>query len=594
METKTIAISIDGQTVNVDPEENLIAACAKNGTKIPTLCYMKDVSANASCGVCVVEVEGAKALVRSCVQKPTPGMKIKTASPRVVSARKTAVELLLANHPTDCLSCIRSGTCELRTLSEVLGVRASHYPKLKKFAQPDTSSDGLVRDDSKCILCGRCVAVCAETQTVNAIAFAGRGARTRVTTFMDRGLAKSPCVQCGQCSVVCPTAAITERDQSQEVLGALAAPGLNLVVQTAPAIRASLGEALGMPPGSLVTGKMVAALRRLGFSKVFDTQFTADLTILEEGTELINRIQGGGTLPMITSCSPGWINFIETFYPSLLGHLSTCKSPQQMFGAVAKTFYAEKNGLAPDSMRVVSIMPCTAKKGEAKRPEMDSAYRWWGEKTEVKERKGGAGSRYQDVDWALTTRELARMIRLSGIDIASLPEENFDSPLGESTGAATIFGTTGGVMEAALRTVYEILQGKPLPQTDFKPARGLQGIKTAEVPIGESTIRIAVAHGLKNARVLLDEMAAGKSPYHFIEIMSCPGGCIGGGGQPVLPDMDKKLARNQSLYVEDLRLPERKSHHNVEVSALYKEFLGSPAGHLSHELLHTRYAARKY
>ena len=594
METKTIAITIDGQTVNVDPEENLIEACAKNGTKIPTLCFMKDVSANASCGVCVVEVEGAKALVRSCVQKPTPGMKIKTASPRVVSARKTAVELLLANHPTDCLSCIRSGTCELRTLAEVLGVRASHYPKLKKFAQPDTSSDGLVRDDSKCILCGRCVAVCAETQTVNAIAFAGRGARTRVTTFMDRGLAKSPCVQCGQCSVVCPTAAITERDQSLEVLGALAAPGLNVVVQTAPAIRASLGEALGMPPGSLVTGKMVAALRRLGFSKVFDTQFTADLTILEEGTELINRIQGGGTLPMITSCSPGWINFIETFYPSLLAHLSTCKSPQQMFGAVAKTFYAEKNGLAPDSMRVVSIMPCTAKKGEAKRPEMDSAYRWWGEKAEVKERKGGAGSRYQDVDWALTTRELARMIRLSSIDIASLPEENFDSPLGESTGAATIFGTTGGVMEAALRTVYEILQGKPLPQTEFKPARGLQGIKTAEVPIGESVIRIAVAHGLKNARVLLDEMATGKSPYHFIEIMSCPGGCIGGGGQPVLPDMDKKLARNQSLYMEDLRLPERKSHHNAEVSALYKEFLGSPAGHLSHELLHTRYAARKY
>lgn len=594
METKTIAITIDGQTVDVDPEENLIEACAKTGSKIPTLCFMKDISANASCGVCVVEVEGAKALVRSCVQKPTPGMKIKTASPRVLNARKTAVELLLANHPSDCLSCIRSGTCELRTLAESLGVRASHYPKLKKFAQPDTSSEGLVRDDSKCILCGRCVAVCAETQTVHAIAFAGRGARTRVTTFMDRGLAKSPCVQCGQCSVVCPTAAITERDQSQEVLGALAAPGLNVVVQTAPAIRASLGEALGMPAGSLVTGKMVAALRRLGFAKVFDTQFTADLTILEEGTELINRIQGGGTLPMITSCSPGWINFIETFYPSLLGHLSTCKSPQQMFGAVAKTFYAEKNNVAPDAMRVVSIMPCTAKKGEAKRPEMDSAYRWWGEKNESKGHKTGAATHYQDVDWALTTRELARMIRLSGIDIASLPEENFDSPLGESTGAATIFGTTGGVMEAALRTVYEILQGKPLPQTDFTPVRGLQGIKTAEVPVAGTTVRVAVAHGLKNARVLLDELAAGKSPYHFIEIMSCPGGCIGGGGQPVLPDMQKKLARNRSLYVEDLRLPERKSHQNVEVNSLYKEFLGKPAGHLSHELLHTVYAERKY
>jgi len=594
MESKTIAITIDGRNVDVDPEQNLLEACLKTGSKIPTLCFMKDISANASCGVCVVEVEGAKALVRSCVQKPMPGMKIRTASPRVLNARKTAVELLLANHPADCLSCIRSGTCELRTLAEALGVRASHYPKLKKFAQPDTSSDGLVRDDSKCILCGRCVAVCAETQTVHAIAFAGRGARTRVTTFMDRGLAKSPCVQCGQCSVVCPTAAITEKDQSQEVLGALAAPGLNVIVQTAPAIRASLGEALGMPPGSLVTGKMVAALRRLGFAKVFDTQFTADLTILEEGTELINRIQGGGTLPMITSCSPGWVNFIETFYPSLLGHLSTCKSPQQMFGAVAKTFYAEKNGVAPDTMRVVSIMPCTAKKGEAKRPEMDSAYRWWGEKNEDKEHKTGSTPHYQDVDWALTTRELARMIRLSSIDIASLPEEEFDSPLGESTGAATIFGTTGGVMEAALRTVYEILQGKPLPQTDFTPVRGLQGIKTAEVPVAGTTVRVAVAHGLKNARVLLDEMAAGKSPYHFIEIMSCPGGCIGGGGQPVLPDMQKKLARNYSLYAEDLRLPERKSHLNVEVNALYKDFLGSPAGHLSHELLHTRYAEKKY
>ncbi len=327
METRTIQITVDGHAVEVDPDRNLIEACAKAGARIPTLCYMKDISSNASCGVCVVEVEGAKSLVRSCVQKPVPGMKIRTAGPRVLNARRTAVELLLANHPADCLSCIRSGTCELRTLAEALGVRAAHYPKLKKFALPDTSSDGLVRDDSKCILCGRCVAVCAETQSVHAIAFAGRGARTRVTTFMDRGLANSPCVQCGQCSVVCPTAAISEKDQSQEVLSALAAPGLELVVQTAPAIRASLGEALGMAPGSLVTGKMVAALRRLGFSKVFDTQFTADLTIMEEGTELLERVKGGGTLPMITSCSPGWINFIETFYPSLLSHLSTCKSP---------------------------------------------------------------------------------------------------------------------------------------------------------------------------------------------------------------------------------------------------------------------------
>jgi iron-only hydrogenase group A len=589
MDTKTVSIIVDGKVVDVDPEKNLVEACAVAGVTIPTLCYMKDISSNASCGVCVVEVEGAKSLVRSCVQKPTQGMKIKTASQRVLIARKTSVELLLANHPTDCLSCIRSGTCELRTLSEKLGVRASHYPKLKKYPLPDNSTEGLVRDDSKCILCGRCVAVCAETQTVHAIAFAGRGARTRVTTFMDRGLANSPCVQCGQCSVVCPTAAITERDQSQEVLLALADPTLNVVVQTAPAIRSSLGEALGMSPGSLVTGRMVAALRRLGFSKVFDTQFSADLTIMEEGTEFIQRVQNGGTLPMITSCSPGWINFIETFYPSLLGHLSTCKSPQQMFGALAKTFYAEKAGIAPSSLRVVSIMPCTAKKGEASRPEMDSAYHFWKEKGSTKETK----SHFQDVDWALTTRELARMIRLAGIDMASLEDEAFDSPLGTSTGAATIFGTTGGVMEAALRTVYEILEGKPLPQTDFMPARGLVGIKTAEVPVAGMKVKIAIAHSLKNARVLLDQLIAGESPYHFIEIMSCPGGCIGGGGQPVLPNMDKILARNKSLYTEDLRLEERKSHQNEEVSSLYRDFLGKPAGHLSHELLHTHYRAKQ-
>ncbi|MCE5257293.1 MAG: [FeFe] hydrogenase, group A, partial [Spirochaetaceae bacterium] len=549
MEAKMITITVDGHEVDVDPEANLLEACATAGAKIPTLCYLKDVAANASCGVCVIEVEGAKALVRSCVQKPTPGMKIHTASQRVLNARKTALELLLANHPADCLSCIRAGTCELRTLAETLNVRADHYPKLKRFAPPDTSSEGLVRDDSKCILCGRCVAVCSETQTVDAITFSGRGARTRITTFMNKGLANSPCVQCGQCSVVCPTAAISEKDQSQEVQAAISDSQLAVIVQTAPAIRASLGEALGMPPGSLVTGKMVAALRRLGFSKVFDTQFTADLTIMEEGTELIQRMQQGGTLPMITSCSPGWINFIETFYPSLLGHLSTCKSPQQMFGAVAKTYYAKASGVAPDKMRVVSIMPCTAKKGEARRPEMAAASHWWAEQkrapeTEPDDGKGEGARRfrstsnYQDVDWALTTRELARMIRLAGIDISALPDEEFDSPLGESTGAATIFGTTGGVMEAALRTVYEILVGTPLPSLDFTPVRGLKGIKSAEVVIGESTVRVAAAHSLKNARILLDEIAAGKSPYQFIEVMSCPGGCIGGGGQPVLPDID--------------------------------------------------------
>lgn len=589
MET-TIEVVIDGQRVDADPSENILKACARAGVKIPTLCFLEGVSKNASCGVCVVEVEGAKSLIRSCVQRPMPGMKIRTASPRVIRARKTAVELLLANHPDECLSCLRADTCELHAMASLLGVKNDRFPSYKTYPLADTSSEGIVRDDKKCILCGRCVSVCEETQGVNAIAFTGRGARTRVGTFMDRGLAQSSCVQCGQCSVVCPTGAITEKDESSEVFGALGDPNLNVVVQTAPAIRASLGEALGMPAGSLVTGKMVAALRRLGFSKVFDTQFTADLTIMEEGSELLDRLSKGGTLPMITSCSPGWINFIEGFYPDLLGHLSTCKSPQQMFGALAKSYYADTVSAAPDKMRVVSIMPCTAKKYEARRKEMDSAWDWWHHRDAKL-----AGSRpFFDVDWAITTRELAHMIRLAGIDIANLPEENFDDPLGKSTGAGTIFGTTGGVMEAALRTVYEIVEKRPLADIEFAKVRGFESIKRAEVKVGGTAVRVAVSHGLANARILLDEIRAGKSPYHFIEIMSCPGGCIGGGGQPVLADIEKKRARSGALYAEDRGLPIRKSHENPAVAALYREFLGAPLGHLSHELLHTSYRPRVF
>jgi iron-only hydrogenase group A len=582
MSDKMITIFVDGVATQVDQATSLLDACSAAGAKVPTLCYMKDVASNASCGVCVVEVEGAKSLVRSCVGKVSEGMKVSTSSPRVMRARKTAVELLLANHPADCLVCARNGSCELQALSEALGLRKIRFPRIRKAPAKDESTDGLVRDNDKCILCGRCVAVCAEVQSVSAIGFVGRGSRTRIGTFMDRGLERSPCVQCGQCSVVCPTGAITERDETDAVWKAIAESGRTVVVQTAPAIRASLGEALGMAPGSLVTGKMVAALRRLGFDKVFDTQFTADLTIMEEGSELIQRLTKGGKLPMITSCSPGWINFIEAFYPSLLGHLSTCKSPQQMFGAVAKSYYAEKTGIAPETLSVASIMPCTAKKHEAKRPEMRGALEYWKGKGTAK-----AGQDYFDVDWARTTRELARMIRQAGIDIERLPEEAFDDPLGRSTGAATIFGTTGGVMEAALRTVYEIVVGKTLPSLDFTAVRGLDGIKTAEVDLAGTKVRVAVAHTLKNARVLLDEIAAGKSPYHFIEVMTCPGGCIGGGGQPVHIDKDKRLARNKAMYAEDLRLGIRKSHENPSVNALYDDFLGKPLGHRSHELLHT-------
>ncbi len=590
MKEQKASIVVDGRTVSVDAGTVLLDACAAAGSKVPTLCFLKDVSSNASCGVCVVEVEGAKSLVRSCVVPVWDGMKVKTTSPRVLRARRNAVELLLANHPADCLICSRNGSCELQTVAERLGIRELRLPRTRKAPELDTSTDGLVRDNGKCILCGRCVAVCAELQSVSAIGLAGRGTRTRVATFMDRGLATSSCVQCGQCSVVCPTGAITERDDTAEVWKALSDPGLTTIVQTAPAIRASLGEALGMAPGSLVTGKMVAALRRLGFTKVFDTQFTADLTIMEEGSELIARLTQGGTLPMITSCSPGWINFIETFYPSLLGHLSSCKSPQQMFGAIAKSFYAERSGIAPETMRVASIMPCTAKKHEAKRPEMRGAFEYW--KTKRDGASPASPGPWYDVDWALTTRELARMVRIAGIDIETLAEEAFDDPLGGSTGAATIFGTTGGVMEAALRTVYEIVTGKGLESLDFHAVRGLDGIKTAEVDLNGTVVRVAVAHTLRNARTILDEIAAGKSPYHFIEVMTCPGGCIGGGGQPVGIDAAKRMARNTAMYAEDLRLGVRKSHENPAVKALYAEFLGKPLGHLSHELLHTGYAKR--
>jgi iron-only hydrogenase group A len=545
------------------------------------------VATNASCGVCVVEVKGGRSLARACVTKVIPNMDVQTASPRVMAARKMAVELLLANHPTDCLSCSRNGSCELQSMAERLNVRKVRFPSTRKAVAKDETSPSIIRDNNKCILCGRCVAVCKEMQSVSAIDVAGRGLRTHIGTFMDRGLKHSTCTNCGQCTVVCPTAAIVEKDETDAVFKALQDPSKVVVVQTAPAIRSSIGEAMGMETGALVTGKMVAALRKLGFDRVFDTQFSADLTILEEGTELLERLTKGGTLPMITSCSPGWISFIETFYPKLLAHLSSCKSPQQMFGALAKSYYAEKTGIDPANMVVVSIMPCTAKKFEAQRPEMQSAWKWWKQKGQ----KGVAP--YFDVDYALTTRELARMIKNVGIDFSRLEEQTFDDPLGQSTGAATIFGTTGGVMEAAVRTAYEVATGKPLPNIELTAVRGLEGIKHAELDVGGTRLKVAVAHTLKNARILLDDIAAGKSEYAFIEVMTCPGGCIGGGGQPILPDRKKREARAHSLYVEDRNMPVRKSHENPAITALYKEFLEKPLSHISHELLHTHYAHRQ-
>ena len=586
MESQVIQIEINKRQVSVPPNTLIVDACRSAGFTVPTLCHMSGLCSNASCGVCVVEVEGAKSLIRSCVQMVSPGMKISTNSKRVQEARKTVVELLLANHPDDCLSCLRNQTCELQPLAELVGVRTKPYKTTRRHKTPDNTSDAIMRDNAKCILCGRCVAACREIQGVSAIDFVGRSIGTHISTFMDRSLQNSVCVSCGQCTLVCPTGALTERDESDAVLSALQDPDKVVIVQTAPAIRASLGEALGMKPGSLVTGTMAAALRRLGFRYVFDTQFTADLTIMEEGSELLERITKGGALPMITSCSPGWINFIETFYPELLPHLSTCKSPQQMFGALAKSWWAQKENIDPAKLVVVSIMPCTAKKHEAHREEMKDAYTWW-------QKQDYSGASFYDVDYALTTRELARIIRRAGIDFAALPEEDFDRPLGISTGAATIFASTGGVMEAALRTVYEIVTKTPLPKLELQDIRGLEGIKTAALELNNQKLAVAVAHSLKNARIVLDEIKAGKSPYTFIEIMSCPGGCVGGGGQPLRTDWTSRKVRQEAIYAEDIRLPIRKSHENPAVQELYKVFLEKPLGHLSHELLHTHYTPRK-
>jgi len=586
METSSFTIRIDGRSLTVPAQTTILEACRMAGLALPTLCYGADSLASASCGICVVEVTGAKSLLRSCVTACTAEMNILTSSPRVLSSRKLTLELLLADHPQNCPTCLRNGSCELQAMAVRLGVRGVRFPVLRRPRPADRSSAALVCDEEKCILCGRCVAVCRDWQSVSAIDFAGRGMATRVAPFFDLGLGSSVCTSCGQCSVVCPVGAIVERDDTAAVRRELEDPEKTVVVQIAPAVRASLGEALGLPAGTLVTGRMVALLRRLGFDRVFDTQFAADLTILEEGNELIERLKGHGSLPLITSCSPGWIRFIETFYPELLPHLSTCKSPQQMFGALAKTWYAQRAGIDPEMLTVVSIMPCTAKKLEAKRPEMDGAWEYW------HKRGSDVAEPYPDVDFALTVRELARMIREVGWDIAALPEEEFDDPLGESTGAGVVFGTTGGVMEAALRTVFELVNQKPLEKLEFAGLRGWEGIKTAEVDLAGNPVSVAVSHTLGNARILLDEIAQKSSPYGFIEVMSCPGGCIGGGGQPVLPDQGARLRRQQALYAEDSRKKVRKSHENIAVQTLYREFLGAPLSTLSHELLHTRYRSR--
>jgi iron-only hydrogenase group A len=587
MDNATVNIKINGNDYKVPQNVTILEACKRAGITIPTLCYLEDVATNASCAVCVVEVKGARSLTRSCSTCVREGIEIATSSARIRDARKTSVELLLANHPKDCLSCLRNQNCELQSLAADLGIKENGFVRTKKKEKLDTTSVSITRDPNKCILCGRCIAVCQNVQTVSAIGLSQRGIRTRVSTYMEKGLGNVACTNCGQCALVCPTGAIVERDDTAMVFEEIANPDKVVVVQTAPAIRVGIGEAMGMEPGSLVTGQMVAGLRRLGFSKVFDTQFTADLTILEEGHELIKRITTKGVLPMITSCSPGWIKFAEHFFPNSLAHLSTCKSPQQMFGSVAKTYYAAKMGIDPRKIVVVSVMPCTAKKYEAKRPEMMSAFEYWKEK-----KAWSDDDAFYDVDYVLTTRELARMFKETGIRFSKLPPEEFDSPLGESTGAAVIFGATGGVMEAALRTAYEVVTGKTLADINFVAVRGMEGIKEAEVDMNGVKVKVAVAHTLKNARTLLEQIERKESPYAFIEVMTCPGGCLGGGGQPIPTTWEIRKKRAESIYKEDAGKPIRKSHENPQIAVLYKEFLKEPLGEMSHYLLHTTYTKR--
>jgi len=588
MEATLLKVKINGKELTVAEGSTILQACGQAGIHVPTLCYLEDISDNASCGVCVVDVKGAKSLLRSCITKVTDGMEIVTGNSRVKEARRVNVELLLANHPQDCLVCDRNQDCELQKIAYTLGIRERRFYQTRPLSrQPDLSSPSLVRDNDKCILCRRCVAVCSDIQTVRAIDLAERGVKTHVSAFMDKGLGNSICTNCGQCSLVCPTGAITEKSSIGEVWKELMDTERVVLVQTAPAVRVAVGEAMGMPPGSLVTGKMVAGLRKLGFDKVFDTQFAADLTILEEGSELIERIRNHGVLPMITSCSPGWIKFIEHFFPNALSHLSTCKSPQQMFGALSKTWYAGKTGIDPRKISVVSVMPCTAKKFEARRPEMRSAFEYGRNRSGWNEEDG-----FFDVDYVLTTRELSRMFQESGIDFVGLPEEDFDNPLGESTGAGVIFGATGGVMEAALRTAYEVFTGKTLASLDFQEVRGMEGIRSAEIDLDGTPLQVAVAHSLGNARKLLEQVEKGESPYAFIEVMTCPGGCLGGGGQPIPTNREIRKKRAEAIYREDAGKGIRKSHENPEVIALYREFLEKPLGEKSHHLLHTHYTAR--
>ncbi len=569
-----VNLTINGKQIQAPQGATILEAARAAGIYIPTLCYHPELRPEGACRLCMVEASGARTLVASCVYPVSEGMVVKTNTDKVREARKTVVELLLANHPKDCLCCQKSGDCELQKIAADLGLRKIRFEGGETKAHTiDCSNPSLVRDQEKCILCGRCIRICRDVQGMNVYSFAGRGFNTIVSTAFEHDLKDAVCTYCGQCASVCPTGAIVEKDDTDQVWKAINDPDKVVIVQTAPSVRVALGEELGIPAGSIVTGKMVAALRSLGFDKVFDTNFSADLTIMEEGHEFIDRLQNGGVLPMITSCSPGWVNMIELKYPELLPHLSTAKSPQQMFGAVAKTYYAEKAGIDPAKIVSVSVMPCTAKKAEAQREEMcDSGYR--------------------DVDIVITTRELGRMIREAGIDFAALPEESFDSPLGTGTGAAVIFGNTGGVMEAALRTVADVVSGEDLPKIEYDEVRGMEETREAVLTIAGREIKIAVVNTLGSARKMLERIKAGTADYQFIEVMACQGGCIGGGGQPVPVNREIRQIRREALFECDRMSELRKSHENPEIKALYDNWLGKPLGEKAHHLLHTHYSAK--
>ena len=569
-----IKIQVNGRSVDAQEGEALLSAVRRAGIAIPTLCHYDGLPPSGACRMCVVEVEGQRGLTPSCAYPVAAGMKVLTHSPRAVDARKTLVELLLANHPDDCLYCNRNGDCELQSWAENLGVRRRRYFGERTPAKLDVSSPSIVRDPAKCILCGKCVRVCEEIQSVAALDFIGRGSRAHVGPAFDEGLNVSSCINCGQCVAVCPTGALTEHTALEEVRAALTDPERYVVVQHAPSVSVSLAEEFGAKPGADVDGLMVAALRRLGFRRVFDTSFSADLTIMEEASELVHRLTTGGPVPMLTSCSPGWIKFVEEFYPDLIPHLSTCKSPQQMLGAVIKSFFAEREQIDPARIYSVAIMPCTAKKFEAGRPEMATDGR-------------------PDIDAVLTTRELASLIRMHGLDLASLTPEAADTPFGERTSAGKLFGASGGVMEAALRTAHFFLTGERMEALKVQPLRGLEGVKEFRATIAGRELGVAAASGLGNARKLLEQIRAGRKDLHFIEVMTCPGGCINGGGQPRGANLETIKARMQALYAIDRDAIVRSSHENPAIQRLYGEYLEKPLSHRAHELLHTHYERRE-